>query len=112
MTGKFKAPRGSRGDAKYILRMPSPLRARIKYAADRAGQSMNTAILLALAEAFPEPVVPESINDALLQASLDVADQWEKLLTALGQDPSDNPALSHLRQRIGAANALQAEGDP
>lgn len=64
---------------------------------------MNTAIVIALEEAFPAPMLPESVNEALFQAANEVAAQWAGILTAMGQNPSENAALQALHDRIATA---------
>lgn len=95
-----------RGDQQYKMRMPAGLHDRIKAAAAMGGQSMSTAIIMTLEQAFPAPIEPETVNDGLLTAAKDVAVQWAALLSAIGQDPAKNDALSTLLEKLDDAEVV------
>lgn len=100
---------GKRGDHMLGVRMPGDLRERIRKAAERSGQSMNTAVVIALEEAFPAPLVEESINGALLQAAENVVRQWSDLLGSIGQEPESNKTLMDLKEQLHRASLAGAE---
>ncbi|MDB5522807.1 MAG: Arc family DNA-binding protein [Rhizobium sp.] len=101
---------GMRGDDSLNIRLPDGLRDRIKSAAYKNGHSMNTAIIMLLEEAFPASIEPESVNQALLTASQNVAIQWADLLRAIGQDPCQNAALKNLNSSIADAEKFDGGG--
>ena len=96
-----------RSDDKFMLRLPGDLRDRIKSIAHSRGHSMNTAIVIALEEAFPAPIVPESVNEALFDAATEIARQWAMLLSAMGQDPSENSSLKVINARLENAASIR-----
>lgn len=67
----------TQGDDKFIVRLPDGMRDRIKSLAKVNGRSANTEMVLALLEAFPEPVVPEieTVNSFLVAALRWIAEQ-------------------------------------
>jgi hypothetical protein len=56
-----------RDQDKFMLRLPDGMRDRIKAKADRAGMSMNEAIVYTLERWFPEPVSIEKKIDELAE---------------------------------------------
>lgn len=92
-----------RYDHQYQLRMSKRLFDRIKAVAQAKEQSVNSEIVSALATAFPPPLVPESVNEALFDAASAVLSDWSKTLEAFGQDPSSNPRVASLSAALAAA---------
>jgi hypothetical protein len=93
----------------FNVRLPLGLRKRIKRAAAANSRSMNSEIVAALEAAYPHQHETESINEALLEASKEVAAAWSSLLIAIGQTPDENRQLANLLQLIEAAkNGAQA----
>lgn len=93
----------ARMDPQVNLRLPDALLRRVKSHADANRRSVNAEIVHTLAEAYPAPVEPESVNEALKDAALEVLDGWEAVLRATGQDPSENEALERLKLKIQEA---------
>lgn len=87
----------------YSVRMPGDLRHRIKKAAAENGQSMNSAIVFVLDRAFPKPIEPESLNEALKDAAQEVLTDWSAVVKATGQDPEQNAALARLKALLEKA---------
>lgn len=90
----------------YMLRMPDGLRARIASHAKVNGRSSNTEIVLTLLKAFPEPAVPETVNERLLLAAKELMGDWSNVLASLGQDPTLNAALQNLTRQISEAEGV------
>lgn len=94
-----------RYDHAYQLRMPKVLFNRIKASAASKEHAVNSEIVAALAAAYPAPVEPESINEALLDASQAILADWSRTLEAIGQDPESNPRVVDLSAAIERARA-------
>lgn len=90
-----------------MVRFPDGMRERIKGHADKNGQSLNTAIIMALDAVYPEPAEPESVNQKLLQSAMTLAGQWSAALEAMGADPEQHPALQKFFK--DAQEAMEAE---
>lgn len=63
---------------KFMLRLPDGMRERIRLAAEENGRSMNSEILAALEERFPEPSELEALQQELASA-IKVYDQLQTL---------------------------------
>lgn len=98
--------RGSRQADQFNLRLPKGLRDRIASHAKVNGRSANTEIVIALEEAFPEPIVPETVNERLLLAAKELMGDWSNVLASLGQDPTLNAALQNLTRQISEAEGV------
>lgn len=55
----------SRESEKYVLRLPTGMRARIKAAATRNSRTMNAEIVAVLEEKFPVPTISQYLADKL-----------------------------------------------
>lgn len=83
---------GEGGTVGLMVRVPESLRDRIKEAAEINGRSMNSEIVLALEDAFPEPTAP---TEEVLAAV--------NRLVALQNAFQANPDRLDLKRAISAA---------
>lgn len=60
--GLVEMAKTGRGSTQQMLRLPEDLRERVKAAADGNGRSLNSEIVAALEEKFPEPLPYEIVN--------------------------------------------------
>lgn len=109
-----------RGADQFPLRLPPGMRDQIKRAAEESGRSMNSEILDALREAFPEEPSLDELTDALdyatallrdIQANSPSGDvtRSNKFLSVLGRVEATNDELwkSISKERIPAAVLLR-----
>lgn len=66
--GKMARKPAAKDQDKFVVRLPDGMRERIKAKADRAGMSMNEAIVWCLEQHFPEPKTIEDKIDELVEA--------------------------------------------
>lgn len=97
-------------DAQFKLNFSSDLRKRIALAAKLNDRSMNSEIVRALKEAYPDPVTQEPINEALLEASQAVLCDWVRMGELLGLDPTSNPRTKALIDVIEVAKKQAGRG--
>lgn len=93
---------GQPGD-QFKVRFPDGLRGRLKAAAKANKRSVNAEVISTLEAAYPEPVEPESPNEAPRKAAEEVMGGWSDALRAMGADPEQNEALNRLRAKIEEA---------
>lgn len=101
----------SRNDEQFSVRMPQGLRGRIAASADANNRSMNAEIVSVLIAAYPRPIEPESINQAMLDAASAVLADWSATISALGQNPAENQRISTLSSAIQRAARTPKDGE-
>lgn len=99
-----------RDSVSHTVRFTPGLIDRIRTHAKANGRSLQSEIVTALEAAYPAPIEPESVNEAMLDAAQAVLDDWTRMLGALGQKPEDNPRVAALADAVAKAKRQMDRG--